>query len=96
MVANFVRMLMMVEFLQTSGAQLVIGTASLMVMSVIGFYIVQRFRDVAKSPETTDDLLSKFRDLRQQGNLEEKEFRSIKTVLAARMQAKARREEETN
>ena len=67
----------------------VFRTTIVLVMSIVGFYIVQRFRDVADDTETTGDLLSKFREMEHQGDLSETEFRTIKTVLAARMQAKS-------
>ena len=65
----------------------VIRATILLVVSIVGFYIVQRFRDVADDTETTSDLLSKFREMEHQGDLSETEFRTIKTVLAARMQS---------
>ena len=59
----------------------------LVIVSIIGFYFVQRVRDVADDAETTSDMLSNFREMEHQGDLSEKEFRTIKTVLAARMQS---------
>ena len=78
------------DFAGSSAIQSAVVRATiLLVVSIIGFYIVQRVRDVADDTETTGDLLSKFREMEHQGDLSETEFRTIKTVLAARMQAKS-------
>ena len=73
----------------------VIRITILLVVSIVGFYIVQRVRDVADDAETTSDMLSKFREMEHQGDLSESEFRTIKTVLAARMQSQINDEDQS-
>lgn len=85
-----------VEFLQTPGARLVFWLAILATLSVIGFYLVRRFRDEIEETETTSSVLSKFRECRHQGVLSESEFRTIKTILAERMQAEINQEDESS
>ena len=71
----------MVDFLRTPSAQLVIGLASLAILSIIGVYVVRRFRDSIEDEETTSDLLTKFREMHHQGYLDEAEYRKIRTDL---------------
>ncbi len=85
-----------VDFLQTPGARLVISLAVLATLSVIGFYLVRRFRDGIEETETTSSVLSKFRECRHRGVLSESEFRTIKTILAERMQAELKQEDESS
>ena len=84
----------MEELLQTPGARLVLWLTALMILSIIGWYVVQRVRNGPEGPETSSEMLSKFSELRQSGELEDKEYRSIKTILAARMQAELTRDED--
>ena len=67
-----------------------------MILSVIGLYVVRRFRGETEDNETSSDLLTKFRDSRLRGELNESEFRTIKTILADRMQAELRQEDDSS
>lgn len=71
----------MVDFLRTPSAQLIIGLASLAILSIIGVYVVRRFRDSIEDEETTSDLLTKFREMHHEGYLDESEYRTIRTDL---------------
>ena len=71
----------MQEILQTTAAQVVIGLAGLAILGSLGAYIVLKFRDSNDSTESSADLLAKFQEMRQEGHLNEEEYRTIKTDL---------------
>ena len=72
----------MVEFLQSTPAQLVIGLTALAVLTVTGAFIVQKFRDRNDNDRLdANQLLTNFRDLHDEGDISETEFRNIRTVL---------------
>ena len=76
---------MVVDFLRTTPAQLVIGLASLLILSMIGAYFVLRYRDSIEEDETASDLLTKFREMHHQGYLDESEYRTIRTDLGEKL-----------
>ena len=84
------------QYLETPFARLVVGMAILLVVSVVGFYIVRRFRDSIEDTETSSSILTKFEESRHRGELDEVEFRTIKTILAERMQAELKREDDSS
>jgi uncharacterized membrane protein len=62
--------------------------ALVFVLMAIGIVVVRRFRqekndDVAESSE----MMTKFRDLHDQGGLSDEEFRTIKSKLAAKLRS---------
>jgi len=62
--------------------------AAIAVLSALGVWIVLRFRGHKDREEPiASELLSKFRDLHQQGVLSDQEFRNIKTLLADKLRA---------
>lgn len=83
-----------VEFLQTPPARIVIWVAVLAVLTIVGIYVVRRFRDGVEQTETTSDLLAKFREMRQQGHLSDAEFRTIRTSLGERLQSELKQDSE--
>ncbi len=85
----------MLEVLQAPTAQLVVSLAILLILSIIGFYLVRRFRDSTEEIETSSALLTKFEESRHRGELNETEFRTIKTILAERMQAELKRKDDS-
>ncbi len=85
----------MIEFLQTPQARLVVSLAILAILSVIGIYIVRRFRDSTEETETSSNMLTKFRDMRHRGVLSESDFREIRTTLADDIQAKVKRKDDS-
>jgi hypothetical protein len=74
--------------------QLVVSTAGLCVLILVGWYIVRAVRDDVEESETTSDLLSKFTEMRQQGYLQEEEFRNIRTHLGEKLRADLKRDEQ--
>ena len=86
---------LMIEFVQTPQARLVIWLGILAILSVIGIYVVRRFRDSTEQSETSSSMLTKFREMRHRGELSETEFRDIKTILADDIQAKVKRKDDS-
>lgn len=77
----------MLDFLRTWPAQLVIGVTILAVLSVVGWYVVAKFRDsTGDDGLSASELLSNFREIHQQGDIDESEYRKIKTALGAKLQ----------
>ncbi len=61
--------------------------ACFVVCAVGGVYVVLRVRKEWKEPPASaSDLMANFRDLRAEGDLTEQEFRTIKTLLADKLQ----------
>ena len=77
----------MKAFLLSTPAQVVIWTAALLILMVVGWYIVGRFRDrISDDQLTANQLLTNFRELHRQGDISDAEFRTIKTVLGEKLQ----------
>ena len=77
----------MQDFWQSASVQLVVWGAVGAALVAIGVYIVSKVRagfrdDVSLASRLVND----FRELHSQGELSDQEFRTIKTMLAARMQ----------
>lgn len=85
----------MQEFLTSTPAQAVIWTAVLVVLMVVGAWVVRRFRDRADDHQlSANELLTNFRELHHQGDINESEFRTIKTVLGPQIQDESKDREE--
>jgi hypothetical protein len=57
------------------------------VLSGLGAFIVSRFRGGREEDQpAASELLTKFRELHEQGELSDEEFRNIKTLLADQLQ----------
>ncbi len=75
------------DYLWTPAAQVVIWVAVLAAVSIVGAWVVLKFRD-----HSTDDtlpsngMLANFREMRDGGHLAEAEFRTIKTMLGDKLQ----------
>jgi len=86
----------MVELLGTPVARLVIWTAVLSILLVVVFYIIGRVRPTsAKTEPISSELLSKFRNLRDRGEISEAEFQTIKATLAERLREELKDNGET-
>ncbi|MGD9644076.1 MAG: hypothetical protein AB7U73_00080 [Pirellulales bacterium] len=71
----------------STGAQLILSVAVVAIAVTVGVYVIGRVRKSSReSPPTASDLLTNFRDLHSQGELSDEEFRTIKSMLAERMQ----------
>ena len=77
----------MAEMFAYPWVQAVLLLGVIFAITVAGVYVVRKFRDHAESAEpVTSDLISKFRDLHLRGELTEEEYRTIRTVLAIKVQ----------
>ena len=85
----------LLQLMESTTARLVVWTSTLLILSVVGFYVVRRFRDSTEETETSSTMLTKFEESRHRGVLNEKEFRTIKTILAERMQAELKRKDDS-
>ncbi len=80
------------DFLNSTPTQVVLWLTVLAVLSLIGLYLVKRFRDDAgQARPTASELLTNFRELHHQGDISEVEFRQLKTVLGEDLREELRR-----
>ena len=71
------------QFLLTPSAQAVIWVAITLTLSVIAWYFVRNLRGRIEDDGSTSDHLTKFREMKQRGELTGAEFRTIKTVVGS-------------
>jgi uncharacterized membrane protein len=77
----------MPNFLQSTAAQVVIWLAVCAALVVVGIYVVGKVRQtLSESEPQAHDLMANFRELHSQGELSDEEYRTIKAMLAARVQ----------
>jgi hypothetical protein len=77
----------MKQFLLSTPAQFVIWLTVLAILVAIGGYIVGRFRGRADDERlSANELLTNFREMHHRGDIADKEFRNIKTVLGTKLQ----------
>lgn len=77
----------MADFLRSTPAQIVIWVSVLTVLSVLGVYIALWFRNRQDGePNSANELLTEFRDLREEGRLSPAEFGKIRSVLGEKLQ----------
>lgn len=78
----------MSDFLSETPTQVVIWMAALAILVVVGVYVINVFRGGKDndSPQASE-LISNFSELHSKGELSDEEFRTIKSMLAERMQA---------
>ncbi|MFW6171798.1 MAG: hypothetical protein ACODAD_15025 [Planctomycetota bacterium] len=82
----------MQEFLTTPTARLVLWVAILLIIMAIAYYVVRRFRDrIDDDQQTASELLTNFREIHQEGDISEVEFRTIKTVLGQQLQEETKK-----
>ncbi len=76
----------MLELISTSPAKEVISVAVLLIVLACGYYLVRRFRECSDNDrQTANQLLTNFREMHHEGDISELEFRTIKTVLGAKL-----------
>jgi uncharacterized membrane protein len=85
----------MLEFLNSTPARMVIGVAVTAMLSIAGYYVVRKFRDrINEDGVTANELLANFREMRQQGDIDEAEYRTIRTALGPKLQQELKTNEE--
>jgi hypothetical protein len=76
----------MLEFLSTPTAQVILGIAGIAALTVVGIYIIAKVRsEWIESKPDTSELITNFRELRETGELSDKEYRTIKGMLAEKL-----------
>jgi len=71
----------------TDIAVLVVSCTVLACLIALGVYLVGRFRGRAEDDQpVASELLSNFREVHSRGQLSDEEFRTIKTLLARKLQ----------
>ena len=66
----------MLDFLQTTPAQLVIWTAVLAMLVVVGYYLVRRFRDRTDDDRlSANEMLTNFREMHHEGDIDDSEYK---------------------
>ena len=67
-------------------SQLILGLAMLLGLLIVAVLVVQRFRGgkVGKG-RTASDLLSNFEEMRSRGDIDDADYRKIKSVLGAEL-----------
>jgi len=74
------------QFFFEPTVQLVLATALLAILIVIGIYVLMRVRAEAREdPTSPSELLSQFEELRARGMLQEEEFKKIKDNLSKKL-----------
>ena len=77
----------MAEYFQSPAAQAVVWIAASAVLFLVGFYVVGKVRGSLREEEPgANELLTNFRELHSRGELSDGEYRTIKAMLAARLQ----------
>ena len=84
----------MQEFLSTPTAKAILWIAVLLIILAGAYYLMRRFRDrIGGDRQSASELLTNFREMRHEGDIDESEFRTIKTVLGQKLQEELRNRE---
>ena len=78
----------MYEFLQSTPAQSVIWFAALLTIGSLGLYIVKLIRQWGDTDDesSSNELLTRFRGMHDEGDISQIEFKRIKSVLGGKLQ----------
>jgi uncharacterized membrane protein len=84
------------EILGTPLARVVLLMAVVVILLLIGFYVVRKFRDhISRDDAGTEELLSNFKEIHHRGTLSDEEYRTIKTALHEKLQRELKDKGET-
>ena len=76
----------LLDYLQQPVPQTVIWTTVLLMVTIIGAFVVQKFRGKSGQDKLTpSELLTHFREMNQEGGIDDAEFRTINTVLGPKL-----------
>jgi len=56
------------------------------ILAVVGYYVVQRFRDSNDDDDPWGRALSEFREMHDRGELRDAEYRDVKAVVTTKLQ----------
>lgn len=74
-------------FFEQPSSQVILWTAVLAILLVVGVYCVGKVRELLREDgPSASDLLTNFRELHSKGELDDEEYRTIKSMLAERLQ----------
>ena len=78
------------EFLQSTPAQAVMWFAALLTIGSLGLYIVKLIRQWGDTDteSSSNELLTRFRGMHDEGDISQTEFKRIKLVLGGKLQHK--------
>ncbi len=75
------------DFLMSSAGQAILMMIMLVIMIVLSLVVLKKFRDnTGDDVLRSDDLLLNFKEMRDQGDISEAEFRKLRTVLSDKPQ----------
>jgi len=78
----------MPDFLTTPTAQAVLLIWALAVLVLVGFYLITKFRGQSgDDTPTANEMLTNFREMNLQGDIDEAEFRKIKTHMSQQLKS---------
>jgi len=70
------------EMLANTSVQAGLSLLSLMIVSAAAYFVVVRLRDSSNEDQKpSEDLMKNFEEMRQEGDIDEKEFRNIQKLL---------------
>jgi len=73
---------MVQEILSNTSVQAALSLLGLMIVSIGAYFVVVRLRDFSKEDQKNEqELLKNFEEMRQEGDINEKEFRNIQLLL---------------
>ena len=75
----------MLELLRSPVGQAIVLVTFVLMATATAWMLLQSYRNSADDDISTSDQLSLFREMRQRGQLNETEFRSIKSTLGAKL-----------
>ena len=72
----------MLDLLSRPHVQAGLSVLGLMIVSLFAYFILSRLRDLSSDDHSlTTDLMKNFEEMRREGDIDEKEFRNIKSLL---------------
>ena len=75
------------EFLDSPLTQAIIWSAVLLILIAVGAYVVGIFRGRSgEDRQTANQMLTNFREMHHRGDIQDSEFRTIRTVLGEQLQ----------
>ncbi len=76
----------MLDFLQTPTGKVVIMLSLLAILVIVGVYVVLKLRGrIGNDQPNAQDMMTNFREMHDQGEISDVEFRKLKTVLGDKM-----------
>jgi len=72
----------MLDLLARSYVQAGLSVLGLMIVSLVAYFVLSRLRDLSSDDHSlTTDLMKNFEEMRREGDIDEKEFRNIQSLV---------------